>query len=165
VTESAQIALLVIMALLVGALVPLLISASATLRQARETLRVLETRAVEVGDKTSRVLERADRIAAGLEQELPALHRTSDRLDQLGTQVEQLTDTVRKVQAVSATVGPAMAAGFQAYRAVCAARTEQASAEQDAEGNQELPQAVSDAILAQVKKDATEASDAPSDPA
>lgn len=157
-TDAVQIALLVIGALLVGALIPLILSASALLRQTRQTLRRVEARVDEVGTQAQQVLTRADQIAAALQEELPTLRRTSARLDELGGQVERLTQTVRKVQAVSATLGPAVAAGLQAYRAVAAARGNGAApASPDDAGGEtppDLPPEVSVAILEQLQRDA-----------
>ena len=152
-----QIALVVLAALLVGALLPLLWSTLALVRRAQVTLVTLEERTLEIGEKTAVILGRAEHIAGAVEQDLPTLHRTADRVERLGRSVEQLAQTVRKIQAVSATIGPAIAAGLQAYRLVAAARAGQPGDRPDATPAPDLPAEVTDAILEQIKaQDAAE---------
>ncbi|MFH2008216.1 MAG: hypothetical protein ABI333_16655 [bacterium] len=159
-SHSVQIALVALVALLVGASLPLLWSAFLLLRRARETLTVLETQTRDLGARTAALMERVEHIAVGVEKELPTLRRTAERVDGLGSSLEQLTETVRKIQAFTAIIGPALAAGVQAFRAVQAVRTPAAEGEADP-----LPEAVSDAILAKLQAQAAEQSDPPPDSA
>ncbi len=140
-----QIALVVLLALLVGALLPLLLSAFSLIKQAKKTLIVLEERSVALTESTEQVLKRVDSIAVSVEAELPSLQRTSQRIDELGGSIETLTETVHKVQAMGNILGPAVAAGLNAYRIV--------KQGQDGEpvDQEALPDAVHEAILADLK--------------
>lgn len=166
-TDSVQIVLIVLLALLVGALLPLLLSAFALMKQARKTLGLLEERSSTLTIKADQVLARVDRIAQDVQEELPTLQRTSQRMDQLGESIEKLTETVHKVQAAGNILGPAIAAGLNAYRLVKSGQQDQqpgaapgaapgAPADPDS-----LPEAVTDAILAEIKAKAEAAGDLP----
>lgn len=146
-TDGVQIALIVLLALLVGALLPLLVSAFSLIKRAKQTLTVIEQQAVTLTDNTSQVLARVETIAEGVQEELPTLRRTSQRVDELGTSIERLTETVQKIQAAGQILGPAIAAGLNAYRAV--RQNQPAVGPDDA-----LPEAVTDAILDEIKAQA-----------
>jgi len=170
VSGSIQIAIVVLLALLVGAMLPLLLSALALVKQARQTLALLEKKSVELTQKVDHARGRVDHIAEGVEQELPTMQRTSGQVSQLGDSIEKLTQTVNKVQAAGNIIGPAIAAGLNAYRLV---KSGQPGAPPpgpkptDPTGPadpDELPTAVTDAILAEIKAQAEANGDLPAAP-
>lgn len=160
VADGIQIALIVLLALLVGALLPLLLSALVLMKQARRTLVVLQERSIAFTEKTDKVLARVDHIAEGVQGELPTLRRTSQRVDQLGDSIEKLTETVRKVQAAGNILGPAIAAGINAYRLVKSGQQPGSTPAGPVDPNA-LPEAVTDAILAEIQAKAEANGDLP----
>ncbi len=113
--EGWQIALVVLVALLVGALLPLLVQLYATLR----TMRAV-----------------AEKSAKDVESALAGIHRTADRLDRLGAALEkdgkmaeivdgavnaaqmvnQLRGTMQVAGPVAAAVVPAVLAAVRAWK-------------------------------------------------
>lgn len=163
-TDGVQIALVVLLALIVGALLPLVLSALALMKQAKKTLVLLEERSLTLTTKADQALARVDHIAREVQGEVPTLQRTSQRVDQLGDSIEKLTETVNKVQAAGKVLGPAIAAGLNAYRLVKSGQ--QPGAEPGAAPGappepDALPLAVTDAILAEIKSKAEAAGDLP----
>lgn len=154
-SDGVQIALIVLLALLVGSLLPVMISAHSLIKQARQTLVVVEERSLTLTQNAEELLTKADQIAEDVQKELPTLQRTAQRVDELGGSIETLTETVRKIQAAGNIVGPAIAAGLNAYRTVKQAQTNQAASSDD------LPEAVTDAILAEIKSKAKANGDLP----
>ncbi len=163
-----QIAIVVLLALLVGATLPVLLSALGLIKQARQTLATLEDKSAGLTQKVDQALVRVDRIAQGVEQELPALQQTSQQVSQLGDSIEKLTDTVKKIQAAGNIIGPAIAAGLNAYRLVKSGQQPGSpSTGSDPTGPadpDELPTAVTDAILAEIKTQAEANGDLPATP-
>jgi uncharacterized protein YoxC len=165
VASSIQIAIVVLLALFVGAMLPLVFSALAFLKQARKSLVMLEEKSVTLSVKADQALARVNRIAEGVQEELPTLQRTSQRVNELGDSLDKLTDTVKKVQAAGNILGPALAAGLNAYRLVKSGQQPGSpSAGSDPTGPvdpNELPIAVTDAILAEIKAKAEANGDLP----
>lgn len=154
-SDGVQIALIVLLALLVGSLLPVMLSAHGLIKQARQTLVVVEERSLTLTQNAEELLTKADQIAEDVQKELPTLQRTAQRVDELGGSLETLTETVRKVQAAGNILGPAIAAGLNAYRTVKQAQNNQAASSDD------LPEAVTDAILAEIKAKAEANGDLP----
>jgi len=159
VSEGLQIALIVLLALFVGALLPLAISAFGLVKQAKKTLVVLEERSLSLTVKADAALGRANQIADAVQKELPSLQRAAQRVDELGGALDKLNETVRKVQAAGNIVGPAIAAGLNAYRLV-----KKGQNAQPVDGSDDLPEAVADAILAEIKSQAEANGDLPAPP-
>jgi hypothetical protein len=113
--ESWQVALVVLVALLVGALIPLIVQLYGTLRTARAVL---------------------DKSAKDIEAAMVAIHNTSTRLDRLGAALEkdgkiddivdgvasaahmlnQMRGTMQVAGTVSAAVVPAVLAAVRAWK-------------------------------------------------
>ncbi len=163
--DGLQIAVVVLVALLVGALLPLVFSAFALVKQARRTLADLTRRTIAISERGEQVLSHVEKIAEGVEGELPTLRQTSQRIHELGTSIEQLTSTVHKIQAAGTILGPAIAAGLNAYRVVREAQEQTSSPAADSgparnptsqvhetpAGEEVLPDAVHRAIMAEIR--------------
>ena len=100
-----QTALVIVLAVVAGALLPALVQLSLTLRRSRIVLEETSVRLGRALDAVSASAERLDRIAVGLE-------RT----------VEQVRQSVRIASAVGAAVAPSVAAAVQAWHAGAAQR-------------------------------------------
>jgi hypothetical protein len=119
--ESAVIALVVLAALLVGALLPLLFQARATLRSVQ---RLVDT----AGPQMVRTLTALD-AAAGDVRSLtrtaeaggPTLNAFFEAVAGLTTTANQMRGALKTASAVGAAIGPAVVAAVQGYRAVRAA--------------------------------------------
>lgn len=98
--ESWQTAVVVVVAIVAGALLPVLVQLTLTLRSSRSVLESTSVRLGRALDAVSTTAERLDRIAAGLE-------RT----------VEQVRESVRIASAVGAAVAPSVGAAVKAWRA------------------------------------------------
>jgi hypothetical protein len=98
--ENWQTAVVVLVAVLAGALIPTLVQLSLTLRTSRSVLEDTSVRLGRALDAVTSTAERLDRIAAGLE-------RT----------VEQVRESVRIATAVGAALAPSVGAAVKAWRA------------------------------------------------
>lgn len=98
--ESWQTAVVIVVAVLAGALLPVLVQLSLTLRSSRTVLEDTSVRLGRALDAVTATAERLDRITAGLE-------RT----------VEQVRESVRVATAVGAAVAPSVGAAVKAWRA------------------------------------------------
>ena len=95
-----QTALVIVLAVVAGALLPVLVQLSLTLRTSRTVLEGTSARLDRALDAVSAAAELLDRVATGLE-------RT----------VEQVRQSVRIASAVGAAVAPSVAAAVKAWRA------------------------------------------------
>lgn len=116
-TESAQVVLIAVAALLVGVLIPVLLSLRSLIKRAEDTLDKLEGDTRQVLGQTSAVLERAGRISDDLVEGSGKTTELFDAVEEFGHSVRNLSHVVRQATAVSASVGPALAAAVTAYRA------------------------------------------------
>ncbi len=98
--ESWQTAVVVVVAIVAGALLPVLVQLSLTIRSSRTVLEDTSVRLGRALDAVAATAERLDRITAGLE-------RT----------VAQVRDSVRIASAVGAAVAPSVGAAVKAWRA------------------------------------------------
>jgi ABC-type transporter Mla subunit MlaD len=98
--ESWQTAVVVLVAVLAGALLPALVQLSLTLKTSRTVLEETSEKLGRTLDAVTATAERLDRITAGLE-------RT----------VDQVRESVRIASAVGAAVAPTVGAAVKAWRA------------------------------------------------
>lgn len=98
--ENWQTAVVIVVAIVAGALLPVLVQLSLTLRSSRTVLEETSVRLGRTLDAVTATAGRLDRIAAGLE-------RT----------VDQVRDSVRVASAVGAAVAPSVGAAVKAWRA------------------------------------------------
>jgi hypothetical protein len=114
--NAAVIAALVVMALLVGAALPVL-------AQARVSLRAWQRTVEEAGPRFNRTLDEVSEVAVRVRRELAAFDGSGDRVasavaavDELGRAALELRRTVKVAAAVGAAVGPAVAAAVRTMR-------------------------------------------------
>jgi hypothetical protein len=114
--NAATIAGLVVLALLVGAVLPVL-------AQARVSLRAWQRAVEEAGPRFNRTLDEVAEVAARLKRELVMFDRGGERVaaalgavDELGRAALELRRTVKVAAAVGAAVGPAVAAAVKTMR-------------------------------------------------
>jgi hypothetical protein len=114
--NPAMIAVVVVLALLVGAALPVL-------AQARVSLRALQRTVEETGPRFNRTLDEISEVAVRLRRELTALDGGGERMasalgavDELGRAALELRRTVKVASAVGAAVGPAVAAAVRTMR-------------------------------------------------
>jgi hypothetical protein len=113
--ESWGIALVVLAAVLVGAAIPALVQARATLRTLESALRRSGPRLDEALGAATGAAGRLDRLVARLE-EGGRIEELVEGIAAASRMVSQLRDTVRVASAVGAAVGPAIAAAIHAFR-------------------------------------------------
>jgi hypothetical protein len=114
--NPATIAGLVVLALLVGAALPVL-------AQARVSLRALQRTVEEAGPRFNRTLDEVAEVAERLKRELVVFNGGGERIasvlgavDELGQAALELRRTVKVAAAVGAAVGPAVAAAVKTMR-------------------------------------------------
>jgi hypothetical protein len=112
----AMIAGVVVLALLVGAALPVL-------AQARVSLRAWQRAVEEAGPRLHRTLDEVSEVAVRLRRELAAFDGGGERaaaalgaVDELGRAALELRRTVKVAAAVGAAVGPAVAAAVRTMR-------------------------------------------------
>ena len=113
--ESWGIALVVLAAVLVGAAIPALVQARATLRALESVLRRSGPRLDEVLGAAAGAAGRLDRLVSRLEEH-GRIEQLVDGVAAASRAVSQLRDTVRVASAVGAAVAPAIAAAVHAFR-------------------------------------------------
>jgi hypothetical protein len=113
--ESWGVVLVVLAAILVGAAIPALVQARATLREMERTLRRSGARFDEALGAATGAAGRIDRLVVRLE-EGGRIERLVDSVAAASRMVGQLRDTMRVASAVGAAVGPAVVAAVHAFR-------------------------------------------------
>lgn len=130
-SEAAQLILVAIVALLVGAVVPVLISLRATLRRADRILETLEGRIGgtlnRVDDVLSETKELAGRANDGIDSAQPVLLAAQE----LVQFAQSLQRSAGKAAAMGAAVAPAIIAAVHALRKQCSEMEESESAQED----------------------------------
>jgi hypothetical protein len=113
--EGWQTAVVILLAVLLGASLPALLLLASTLRSARQLLdrtgKQLETTIRSVSDITVRLDALARRLEDGRKVEA-----FMDGITALSNTVAQLRDTLKVASAVGAAVGPAVGAAVRAWR-------------------------------------------------
>jgi ABC-type transporter Mla subunit MlaD len=126
--EAWIIAGVVLVAVLVGAAVPVLIQLSMTLRQARLTLDRTGRRVDRALEEITEAAARLNRVGSGLEESAGRLKELFDSAAQFRHALDRLRDNLNVVVALGAAVGPAIAAALGALRST-GDREEQAPAD------------------------------------
>jgi uncharacterized protein YoxC len=114
-SESLGTALVVLAALLVGAVIPVLVQLRTTLRTMEKTYRRSGAQLDEALGATTAAARRIDALVSRLE-EGGRIEQLVDGVAAVSRMVSQLRDTVRVASAVGAAVGPAVAAAVHAFR-------------------------------------------------
>lgn len=113
--EGWQIALVVLFALLVGALLPLLAQLYATLHTIRQVVDKSARDVEAAAEKMHRVADRVDRLGAALEKD-GRIEEIVDGLTSAAQVMNQMQGTLRMAGTVSAAVVPAVAAAVKAWK-------------------------------------------------
>ena len=113
--EGWQTAVVVLLAVLVGAAIPLAASLGGTLRAARQAMDRSGPRLAEALSALRSASERIDRLASRLD-EGRRLESLFESVTSLSQTVDQLRDVVRVASAVGAAVAPAVGAAVRAWR-------------------------------------------------
>lgn len=113
--EILGVALVVVMAILVGVAIPALVQLRATLRAMENTIERSGARFHETLGATAAAVERIDSLVVRLEQG-GRIEQFLESVAAVNRMVTQLRDTVRVASAVGAAVGPAVAAAVHAFR-------------------------------------------------
>jgi TctA family transporter len=113
--ESWQTAVVVLLAVLVGATVPALASVAGALRAARRAMDRTGAQLSEALVAVTGAVERIDRLASRLE-EGKRIETLVESVTALSQTVNRFRDTVKVASAVGAAVGPAVGAAVRAWR-------------------------------------------------
>jgi len=109
-----QIVAVVLLAVLVGALIPVLIQLRRTLQSAENVLNTTGPRLDRTLDEVSEAASRVNHLGRSLEKDAEGLRVFTDAAAGLGRSLKQAQESVRVITAVGAAVGPAVAAGLRA---------------------------------------------------
>jgi hypothetical protein len=107
--------MVVLAAVLVGAAIPMLVQARATLRELQRTLKRSGARLDEMLGAATGAAGRLDRVVARLEESGQVGHLV-DGVTAMSRAMNQWRETLRVVSAVGAAVGPAISAAIRALR-------------------------------------------------
>lgn len=113
--ESWQTAVVVVVSVLTGAVLPVLVQLSITLRSSRAALERASVRLDRALDAVAATAERLDKATAGLDER--RIRAAMESLESLARTVNQVRESVRVASAVGAAVGPAVGAAVRAWRA------------------------------------------------
>lgn len=113
--ETWQTAVLVLLALLVGASIPVLASLGVTLRAARQTVARSGLQLAEALAAVRSAAERMERLASRLD-EGRRVETLLEAVTSLTQTVNQFREVVRVASAVGAAVAPAVGAAVKAWR-------------------------------------------------
>lgn len=113
--ETWQTAVVVVVALVAGAMLPVLAQLSMMLRSSRAALERTSARLDRALDAVTATAERLDRATVGLDER--RIRALMEAFDSLARTVSQVRDSVRVASAVGAAVGPAVGAAVRAWRA------------------------------------------------
>ena len=109
-----QILVVILLAVLVGALVPVLVQLRRTLQSAEKVLSTTGPRLDRTLDEVNEAAVRINRLGVRLEKDAEGLGVFTDAVAGLGRSLKQAQDSLRVVAAVGTAVGPAVAAGLRA---------------------------------------------------
>ncbi len=110
------IALVVLVAIGIGMLMPVLAQAKRTLSVAERRFDRIGAQVEEVLDDTRRVVRRVDRITEDLEDSGVPAARLVESMAGLANTLEAVRDRVGTVAAIASTVGPVVVSAYRAWR-------------------------------------------------
>ncbi len=113
--ESWQTAVVVLLAVTVGATIPALVALAGALRSARRTMDRSGAQLAEALVAVTGAVERIDRLASHLEQG-KRIETLVESVTALSQTVNRFRDVVRTASAVGAAVAPAVGAAVKAWR-------------------------------------------------
>ena len=109
-----QVVAVVLLAVLVGALIPVLLQLRRTLLSAETLLNTTGPKLDRTLDELGEAASRINRLGVRLEKDAEGLGVFADAAAGLGRSLKQATESLRTMTAVGAAVGPAIAAGLRA---------------------------------------------------
>ncbi len=112
--NALLIAAVILLAVLVGAAVPVLIQMRGTLKSAQTVLDRVGPRVEQTLDDIDAAVVRLDRVIERLEKGSEKANELFDAAASLGSQVRRLRRSMRTAVAVGSAVGPALAAALRA---------------------------------------------------
>ncbi len=116
--EVWSVVVAVLVAVLTGALLPLVFQLRATLRSVQVALDSASPKLNRTLDELGVVTHDVQTVVAALSDSVPQGRAFIDAAAGLTETMTQLQTTVRTATAVGTAVGPALAAAFQAFRAI-----------------------------------------------
>jgi uncharacterized protein YoxC len=108
-----QVVAVVLLAVLVGALIPVLIQLRRTLRSAETVLQTTGPKLDRTLDEVSEAASRINQLGRSLEKDAEGLRLFTDAAAGLGRSLKQAQESLRLMTAVGAAVGPAIVAGLR----------------------------------------------------
>ena len=113
--DTIGLFVLLLLAVLVGAVIPVLYQTVQTLRSARQFLDLTGKRLDEALREFTQATARINRIAATVEAEAERLRPAIEAAASIGKTVERVRDTVRTASVAVAALAPAFLAGMRAF--------------------------------------------------
>ena len=129
--STAAIVGLILLAILVGAIVPVLYQAAQTLKSARRQIDALGPRVDQALKELTEVTQKINRIADTVEDQTDRLKPVVDSVVGIGHSLNKVRHSVSKFSTVIGAVGPAVVAGLGAFLAHRRARSRTAAATED----------------------------------
>lgn len=108
-----QLFMLVLLAVLVGAAVPVLLQLRRTLKRAEDVLDSTAPKVDRTLDEVTEAAARINRLGKTLEKDAEGLQVFTDAAAGLGRSLKQAQASLRIMTTVGAAVGPALAAGLR----------------------------------------------------
>jgi uncharacterized protein YoxC len=115
-TESVQIILVALAALLLGILIPVLMSVRSTLKRIERSVETLEGRAVKVLDQSSGILTDVNEVTAAAKGGSGSIAHFSEALEDFADSLAKMQKSVRVATAVGASIAPAVMAAVKSFR-------------------------------------------------
>lgn len=106
---------LILFAVLVGAAIPVLYQAAQTLKSARQQIDALGPQVERALGEITRATEKVNRLADTVETQTGRLKPIVDEVVGIGKTVTSVRQALNRTSSVLTAVGPALAAGFQAF--------------------------------------------------
>ncbi len=122
---SVQVAMLVLAALFVGIVIPVLFSFRSLMKKTEKTLNSFDLEIRTVLGRAGEVLDRVDSIGEGIQDGLPKLNKSLDRIENFSQSLEGLRKNVKTASMMGAAAAPVIASVIQAIRSA-SAKTQEA---------------------------------------
>ena len=111
-TESVQVAFIVLVALFIGALIPVLVTVRSTMKTAEHAIGQIEERLSLVLDQMTVVMVKVDKIGDDLMYGTKNVRALGDEVDAITKSVRNMQKSIRVFYAVAASVSPAVKAAM-----------------------------------------------------
>ena len=115
-SESVQIAFIVLIALFIGALIPVLVTVRSTMKKAEHAIGQLEDRLALVLDQTAVVMLKVDKIGDELLVGTKSVSALGTEIDGITSSVRNMQSSIRLFYAVASSVSPAVQAALHSLQ-------------------------------------------------